>query len=533
MLIGVAVSPRDLPIAREFFELFKIAWEPLVPGRRYRVVLDTTGAVEAGSAEILLAYGPREQQIDRQAGFAVTTHPGPLRVGWDGQILHIDGPAARFDGPADAGLLSRQIPPLGYYRRERGRRTVRVGYDVFGEARSLLTAGQPSSRAAVPTLDLHIDLLRALLLEAGASVVEIPPRPFGSEFICCLTHDIDFVGIRRHWMDRTLAGFSARASVGTVADVLGGRRPTRDLARNATALLSLPLVFSGLLPDLWRPFEDYLRADGERASTFFVIPFKGRPGTEPGGGVEDSRAAPYDLPDVADDVRMVASRGKEVAVHGIDAWRDAEAGRAELQRMSDVTGSAAAGVRMHWLYFDADSPGRLEAAGFEYDSSWGYNDGIGFRAGTSQAFCFPQCSRLLELPLAIMDTAMFYPDRMGLTSALALERCGEIVAHARTRGGTVVVNWHDRSLAPERLWDREYRALLDLIGGSAWFATARDAVAWFRWRRSVRFAVTGDEVTVAAGDLPPGLPGGLAWVHTPGGRRALALDGRGSLRLTS
>ena len=67
----------------------------------------------------------------------------------------------------------------------------------------------------------------------------------------------------------------------------------------------------------------------------------------------------------------------------------------------------------------------------------------------------------MELPIAIMDTALFYPDRLGLARDEGLDRCRTIVAHAQRDGGTVVVNWHDRSLAPERLWGRAYDELLE------------------------------------------------------------------------
>ncbi len=42
---------------------------------------------------------------------------------------------------------------------------------------------------------------------------------------------------------------------------------------------------------------------------------------------------------------------------------------------------------MHWLYWAEKLAQALEKAGFEYDSTFGYNDAIGFRAGTTQAFC--------------------------------------------------------------------------------------------------------------------------------------------------
>jgi hypothetical protein len=190
------------------------------------------------------------------------------------------------------------------------------------------------------------------------------------------------------------------------------------------------------------------------------VPFKGRPGISPGGEVVAHRAVAYQISEIRDEVRTLRPRGHETAVHGIDAWRDEDAGRAELAELTSVTGQREAGVRMHWLYFSADSPARLEAAGFGYDSSWGYNETVGFRAGTSQVFRLPGTQSLMELPMAIMDSAMFFPGRMDLARDDAFRLCEEILRHATRFGGTLVVNWHDRSLVPERLWDEFYRDLL-------------------------------------------------------------------------
>ena len=41
---------------------------------------------------------------------------------------------------------------------------MRVGYDLFAEVRTLLTTGQPSANAAIPALELHIALLRDLIV---------------------------------------------------------------------------------------------------------------------------------------------------------------------------------------------------------------------------------------------------------------------------------------------------------------------------------------------------------------------------------
>jgi hypothetical protein len=172
---------------------------------------------------------------------------------------------------------------------------------------------------------------------------------------------------------------------------------------------------------------------------------------------------------------------------------------------------------MHWLYFSSDSPGRLERAGFQYDSTWGYNDAVGFRAGTSQVFRLPGTRRLMELPLTIMDSALFYSHRMGLSSEEGGALCREILANARRFGGALVINWHDRSLAPERLWTRAYRRLLTELdeGDRVWFATAAEAVEWYRWRRAIRFSVqrATNTVTVTAPPAREGLPAALIRIH--------------------
>ena len=47
----------------------------------------------------------------------------------------------------------------------------------------------------------------------------------------------------------------------------------------------------------------------------------------------------------------------------------------------------------------------------------GYNETVGYRAGTTQAYKPLEASRLLELPLHVMDTALFYPAYLGLSPA--------------------------------------------------------------------------------------------------------------------
>ena len=77
---------------------------------------------------------------------------------------------------------------------------------------------------------------------------------------------------------------------------------------------------------------------------------------------------------------------------------------------------------------------------------------------------------------------------MGLSESEAIELCGKLIGDFRTHGGAFTINWHDRSLSPERNWDAAYLELLRMLTRErTWFATGGEAVHWFEKRRACRF----------------------------------------------
>ena len=59
-------------------------------------------------------------------------------------------------------------------------------------------------------------------------------------------------------------------------------------------------------------------------------------------------------------------------------------------------------------------------------------------------------------------------------------------------------NWHDRSIAPERLWGEFYTSLISkLEQKGAWCTSAGGAVSWFQDRRSVVFVRADQGLEVA------------------------------------
>jgi hypothetical protein len=205
------------------------------------------------------------------------------------------------------------------------------------------------------------------------------------------------------------------------------------------------------------------------------------------GPAPGHRAAKYDVASLRQEISKLRNQLCEIGLHGLDAWRDEDLARQEQARIEDVAGAPGRGVRMHWLYFDQGSFDVLDKAGFSYDSTFGYNGAIGFKAGTAKPFRPTTATTLIELPLIIQDTAMFYPDRMDLTEKTAMDKCRHVLRRLSEYGGVLTVNWHTRSLSPERLWGDFYKELIaEVKAAGGYFATAEQAVTWFRARRDLR-----------------------------------------------
>lgn len=496
-MIGVICKTEEREIAKEFFELFKTPWEFFNEGAAYPVILSTDVWQPNGDAKLFILYGSGLSGFDAEHGTSVDSCAKDRLLDCDEVTIPVYGRLSTFDSTAQPLLKVKGEGKAAAIALQIGsQKLLRVGYDLLQEIKHLLSQGQPAKYAATPTLEIHIALLRRWVLEAGMPLMEIPPAPYGYDFIACLTHDIDFAAIKDHKFDHTMFGFLYRALVVTIVDALRGKAGWKRTRKNLRAALMLPAVHLRIVTDFWSRITRYLELEKGLKSTFFFLPFKGMPGkTIDGQLAPRKRGAKYDIDDLRGTISHLVSEGCEVGLHGIDAWHDFERAGWEMKRIASVTGKSVQGVRMHWLYFGQDSPEVLEKAGLSYDSTLGYNDGVGFFAGTSQAFKLWDTRELLELPLTIQDTAMFYSGRMNLGEEEAFVICKKIIENVWRFGGVLVINWHDRSLAPERLWGDFYVRLVNEIKSyKAWFATGLEAANWFRKRRAAAFTeFVGDD----------------------------------------
>jgi peptidoglycan/xylan/chitin deacetylase (PgdA/CDA1 family) len=276
-----------------------------------------------------------------------------------------------------------------------------------------------------------------------------------SRFVVALTHDVD---VPWRWTRIGMLGAAARlkghALAGRVAPAL---HEARGLAR-------VPLhKLRGSDPN-WR-FAEIVAEESEHdaCSTFYVMA---------GHGHRADGAAPEAYERLRPRlVETLVEAGAEVGLHG--SYLAAE----ELDRLATERALLAQldgpiiGHRYHYLRVD---PHRnlvpLVRIGFHYDTSLGFPDALGFRAGIAHPFRpwdmeHDRPADLVEVPLAVMDATLAEERYEGLSAAAAKPRILALLDWAAENGGGFSILWHPERFdaAGARGWDRLYFDVIDAV----------------------------------------------------------------------
>ncbi|MDQ4082184.1 MAG: hypothetical protein M3123_04760, partial [Actinomycetota bacterium] len=190
-------------------------------------------------------------------------------------------------------------------------------------------------------------------------------------------------------------------------------------------------------------------------------------------------------------VATLLAGGAEVGLHGsYTAADDVERLSREKRRLEELAGPVR-GHRYHYLRVD---PQRnlvpLAGLGFAYDTSMGFPDAPGFRAGIAHPFRPWDRARdrpldLVEIPLAVMDVTLGEERYLGLSAAVAERRVAALLDWAAEHGGGFSLLWHSEWFDPHSYtgWDRLYLRIIEGIaarGGVCLTAgeLAREAAEW-------------------------------------------------------
>ena len=382
-------------------------------------------------------------------------------------------PLARLRSPSLPVLYGAPLAGGGAW--EESPDGLRLGIDVFGSAFHLLTGIEEIARPAHevhdrfpasaslsvledfverPLVDEYVDLLWAAMSSLWPGLSRRP-----TQYRLRLTHDID-----RPWASW---GHSARS----VARSAGG-----DLLRRRDPGLAARRISSWFEARAGRADQDpyatydFLMDTSERHGLRSVFYFMA--GNHPGD--IDFRYRLSDAPFVGI-LRRIHERGHEVGLHAsYGSHRSADRVRSEfasLRLSCEAAGfeQASWGVRQHYLRLANPTTWRnQEEAGLSHDSTYGFAERVGFRAGTCREYpVFDVIERralkLRERPLVAMDGTLL--EYMGLGLDEAAGRLRRIADACRREGGDAVLLYHNDTVARASV-RAHYRELVEDLARS-------------------------------------------------------------------
>jgi peptidoglycan/xylan/chitin deacetylase (PgdA/CDA1 family) len=305
-----------------------------------------------------------------------------------------------------------------------------------------------ASSSCLDPLDPPLERLRR---ELG-----LPLPWYGSaRFAVALTHDVD---VPWRW---TRSGVRAGAS--RLKGNVRARRAGLALA-DARGLARVPLhKLRGSDPN-WR-FAEIVAEEREHdaRSTFFVMAGHGHRADGPAPETYE-RLRPQLVETLVEAGAEVGLHGSYLAADDLDRLAHERALLAQLE-------GPLVGHRYHYLRVD---PHRnlvpLARLGFHYDTTLGFPDAVGFRAGIAHPFRpwdmeQDRPADLVEVPLAVMDASLAEERYEGLSASAAKPRILALLDWAAEHGGGFSILWHPERFDPAtaRGWDRLYFEMIDAV----------------------------------------------------------------------
>lgn len=345
---------------------------------------------------------------------------------------------------------------------------------------ALVMRGAPPRDSSTPSLESKIMELLATLessaLEERGFFVRKSRWPNAAPFAVCLTHDVD--NIER-----------SEEHIMSVKD----RFSKTDFVKAKRGLISLYDNF-----DLIAKKEG---AEGFRSSFYLM-------------------SANYTLEKVRAAARRLHAKGWEIGLHGDFGTHDSQVEMDKaVERLSKGVGIRPRGLREHYLKFDFGKSWRvMEDAGFDYDTTVGNNDKLGYKLGLATPFHPPdegwRPMRLLELPLTLMDTTLW-----GYLKKSEEEGFADVMrsmASVEKVEGLFTLLWHQEAVRMRggRIYWRVLKSLASRKG--VFVGSGADVAQWWRSREvPLKHAKGGRLITLGARP-PKGLT--LIIKATPGTR---------------
>ncbi|OPY69596.1 MAG: hypothetical protein A4E57_01081 [Syntrophorhabdaceae bacterium PtaU1.Bin034] len=471
----------DRRIPEERLELLRYAWALIARSLRMsaRITDGPTGERADRGETCIIFYGLEEETTKGEYHLFVPYE----ELTWPFQVKYLEGIPV---------LFGRREPLFLAYGR-------RLGFDAVSAVFSLISCEEERAACRTDELGRHVigDSLFARL--------KLYDRPLANTYIEVLRRKIEEVSPARHVPEKapfaialshdvdTLSRYSVTAFRNNLVSALHSREfaSRTKLAAYAGVSLAAAAFKYVLRPRDARFLDEFctLESTYGARSTFFLLPPRVHSASRLDEPHSYSEKVVYGKRwhEFAHAIRMVKDSGWEIGLHaGIGSFCDPLLLDRQRKALETIVGGRIWSVRHHLLQFNAnDTWEAQERVRIEYDSTYGFNDHVGFRS----CFCHPYKPFSLtkkreinvwEIPLVIQDKALF---RMGGSYEEMLDTCLRALKEVQKWGGVAALLWHSDAVRVRRyprLFDL-YRSLLEWASQqSAFIGSIADAGDWWK-----------------------------------------------------
>jgi hypothetical protein len=279
--------------------------------------------------------------------------------------------------------------------------------------------------------------------------------PNGSPFAICLTHDVDNIERALGHVLKTRSRFKAGDLINDVVGIASLYDNVDEIAKREGGM-------------------------GFRSSFYFLT-------------------SNYPLEEIATRIKKLRDKGWDIGLHGDFGTHDSpDKMREAVEVFSTELGFSPRGVREHFLKFSHGTTWEImENAGFDYDTTVGLNDRLGFKLGLATPFHPPtkdwRPMRLLEIPLILMDTTLWGYLKRDETAGLNDIR--GILSKVQEVGGLFTLLWHQEAVKMKG--GRLYWTLLDEFRKIGCFVGSAAQVSDWWADRSIPLTSEGDTIRLS------------------------------------
>lgn len=358
--------------------------------------------------------------------------------------------------------------------------------DKHGRFPSSAALGVRAGFVGRPVVNAYISFLRFLLLRlaerAGVPLVFKSFWPKGKKVAVCLSHDVD---VLTGWFLYALVRFAELLKKGSFAAAF---RLVRRAAQKA---------FQPLYPlQILREMAHQEKMRNFRSSFYFLSASPNWRRVLKSDVTYDNCSGP-----IAAAIGELCFQGFEIGLHGsYDSFKDAARLAEEKRRLESVAGQPIMGIRQHFLRFAAPDTWQAQRkAGFAYDTTLGFAEQAGFRAGFGFPF-FPYDLKqdgsipILELPLVVMDRSYSKYQNASLAEVAAgIESLLEVL---NEHGGLLTLLWHTHMTDEFGFfgYPQLYGRILDrFLKEDCYVASGKEIYAWWMARQGFETLEVGRE----------------------------------------